>query len=78
MVGELDAAKLTAVIDEQRLDLAGVAEHWRGKGDRVRKELGVKATEERKRVVEGLVGESMQWVERCRTRGVRGGGGAGD
>ena len=73
LVDSLDVAKARAGLEGRGIDIQGFPEHWRGRGERVRKKLQLQSTEEEREQVEGLLGEDWQWVERCRLKGWRGG-----
>ena len=66
---------MRTIISERRIDIMGVIEHWRGDGERMRKEVGLLDSEriDKEDSHEGLFGEEYLWVERCRTRHKRGG-----
>ena len=73
MVDDLDVEKVRGMVEELRIDVLAVEEHWRGGEERMRRELGVGITESEKMEVSGLMGEDFVWVERCRKRNKRGG-----
>ena len=65
--------KLGVVAEETHIDVLGVAEHWRGKKDRVRRMLGQKKTKADVEEVEDILGEEYVWIEKCRKHKIRGG-----
>jgi hypothetical protein len=73
IVDPLDVTMAKTVLEVREVDLWAANEHFRGKGERVRNQLDLQATEEERLDVEGLLGEEWQWVERCRLKGGRGG-----
>ena len=73
VVDELDVESLRTVVVEEKLDIVGVTEHWRGRAERVRRSLGLRESEEERMEGEALLGCEWQWLERCRLDGGRGG-----
>ena len=71
MKGEIGTEAMRTVMEGQGIDYMGVVEHWRGKGERIRSELG--GEEEEELNSEGIIGPGYGWRERCRQRGKRGG-----
>ena len=86
MIDELDIERVKVVLDERKIALLGVTEHWRGKKMRamreVEREVGgggiVRESGKKCDGVEELLGEKYQWIERCRSVTRRGGGGVGN
>jgi hypothetical protein len=73
MVRDLDKVKVMKVMKERRMHALGVTEHWRGRDERMRRELKQEETEEDIEERESLFGDKFQWLERCRRKGGKGG-----
>ena len=73
IVYDMDIVKLRTIMQERRVDVLGVGEHWRGEKDRMRQQLGVKQTVEEREEEERLLGEEFVWVSKHRKEGSRGG-----
>ena len=73
MVDELDVEKVRGMIEEMKIDVLAVEEHWRGAEERMRTLLGIELTEGEKERTRDLLGEEFVWVERCRKDQKRGG-----
>jgi hypothetical protein len=55
LVDDLDVEKFRVVVESES-DLTGAVEHWRGKAERMRRSLGIQATEEERQEEEALLG----------------------
>jgi len=88
MRDEIEEERMKELVAARGIDIVGVVETWRGKSERVRAELAVGQEGEAARLVGGerwwepeehrdLLGEGLEWYERCRKVGRRGGVGIG-